>query len=255
MTVILQSNAALPRIPSLLLLALLTMPAMGSDKKPAAPRVDVQASLCGSPEQTIEALRLKSTGAPSDVWLFDDASLSLFNKGLRIRLRPNKKGAELTLKAADQDCAQLAPGVLPAGEGKCEYDAHGERIAGALSLSRTVSAAQAAQLAGGQAPVADALSEAQVRYLQSVPGVWPLPVGLRALGPTRVSSYAAKPYVVDISELPGGERFIEISRKGPLTQAAQMRSRMNADLTAAGVTVCTDQSAQAVNKLKSLLKP
>jgi hypothetical protein len=70
-----------------------------------------------------------------------------------------------------------------------------------------------------------------------------------------VQSYraAAKPYAVDVSTLPAGERFIEISRKGPLANAERLRAEFESYLAKAGVTVCADQSAQAGNKLRALL--
>jgi len=218
--------------------------------------LDIQASLCGSPAQMERALRLQPHGPPFDVWLFDDAALALFGKGLRIRLREAKGGAELTLKVADRDCAKLPAASLPAGEGKCEYDLHGTKVAGALSLTRKLDARTAAELVAGRAPLASALSAAQTGFLQSVPGAWPLPPQVRALGPTRVRSYSSdgKTYTVDVSELPGGERFIEISRKVPLAEAQRSREQFDADLAKAGVAVCADQSAQAVNKLRALVQ-
>lgn len=237
-----------------LLFLLLAFAAVAKDRAASGAQVDVQASLCSPPAQIRSALKPKAKGAPINAWLFDDASLSLFGKGLRIRLRDNHQGAELTLKAANQDCAQLAPGTLPAGQGKCEYDSHGGSIAGALSLSRQVSATLAAELVSGRTPLASALSPAQIRFLESVPGAWPLPAGLRALGPIKVSSYAAKSYAIDFSDLPGGEQFIEISRKGALRNADTMRLRMNQDLAKANLTLCPDQTAQAIIKLRALLK-
>ena len=236
------------------IVALAALPALAGDVPPPGARVDIQAALCASPELLKPALNLQPSGPPLNVWLFDDAALHLFEKGLRIRLREGKKGAELTLKAANQDCAHLAPGVMRKGQGKCEYDDHGGHIAGALSLSRKVDATLTADLAAGRKPLASALSKAQIRLLQSVPGAWPQPEGMRALGPTQVSSYQSVRYAVDFSELPGGERFIEISRKGKVQQAESIRQHMNDDLAAAGMPLCADQSAQAVNKLRPLLK-
>ena len=59
---------------------------------------------------------------------------------------------------------------------------------------------------------------------------------------------------VDISDLPGGEQFIEISRKGPFNNADAMRLRMDQDLQKSALTLCPDQTAQAVVKLRALLK-
>ena len=221
----------------------------------AAP-VDIQFSLCGEPAAIERALELRPRGAPFDVWLFDDPELALFAKGLRLRLRETKQGADLTLKAADQDCATLSREAVPAGQGKCEYDMHGTKVAGAVSLTRSVDARTAGELSAGRLPLENELSAAQKRFLGGVPGAWPLPSGIRALGPTRVRSFGAKgkPYVVDVSELPGGERFIEISRKVASADAPRARDRFEADMARAGVTVCADQSAQAVNKLRALLR-
>ena len=217
--------------------------------------VDIQFSLCDAPAQVERALDLRRKGSPVNVWLFDDAALGLFARGLRLRLRETKRGAELTLKAADQDCASLPPEALPAGEGKCEYDQHGAKIAGALSLTRALDTRTAQALAAGREPLAGQLSGAQKHFLQGVPGAWPLPPDIRVLGPTRVVSYRTqgKRYAVDVSELPGGERFIEISRKVARTDSVSAHDQFVADLDKAGVAVCADQSAQAINKLRALM--
>jgi hypothetical protein len=230
--------------------------ATGAYGAAAGPSIDLQIGLCESPAQVERVLALQPRGAPFDVWLFDDPALALLSHGLRVRLRGTKAGAELTLKVADQDCAAVPGSALPAGEGKCEYDLHGDKVAGALSLTKQVDRRTADDLVAGRAPLAGALSEAQRRFLHGRPGAWPLPPGVRALGPTRVRSYNAKgkPYVVDISVLPGGEQFIEISRKVPLAEARPSQARFEADLAEAGVPACAAQSAQAVNKLRALLR-
>jgi hypothetical protein len=221
---------------------------------PAA-QLDLQFSLCASPAEVQRALALEPRGVPFDVWLFDNPALDLLNHGLRIRLRgAGTKSKELTLKLAAQDCANLPP--LPRGEGKCEYDSHGTTVSGSLSLTSKLAASRANALLAGKLALADVLSPTQQSALRNAPGVWPLPTDLRALGPTRVSAYRSgdKAYQVDVSELPGGERFIEISRKVALSDAGPARERFEADLAKAAVEVCADQSAQAVNKLRALLK-
>ncbi len=217
--------------------------------------VDIQFSLCDTPAKIVRALHLRPKGSEFKVWLFDDAALGLFAKGLRLRLRETKQGAELTLKATDQDCSNPLPGTMLAGEGKCEYDLHGSKIAGALSLTRTIDARTTKNLAAGRQSLSSELSAAQKNFLRGMPGAWPLPSDLLALGPTRVLSYRTKnkPYAVDISTLPGEERFIEISRKVPKADSASAYDQFEADLIKAGVTVCEDQSAQAINKLRALL--
>jgi hypothetical protein len=221
----------------------------------AAAAVDIQFSVCDAPAHVERALGLHAHGALQQVWLFDDPALTLFGKGLRIRLR-GAHGAdfELTLKAAGHDCSRQPE--LAASEGKCEYDLHDGKVAGALSLTRSVDATTAQQLVAGSVPLASVLSPAQTRFMQRVAGAWPLPAGMRALGPQQVRSYRAqgKSYAVDISELPGGERFIEVSRKVRQADAQRLRDELQAELTKAGVALCTDQSAQAVNKLRSLLR-
>ena len=242
-------------LPRPLALALAIAGASWAAAAAPAARLDLQYGLCSAPAEVQRALALEPHGKPIEVWLFDNAALDLMNRGLRIRLRGSAgKSQELTLKIADQDCAKLPP--LPRGEGKCEYDSHGAKIAGALSLEGRVSASRAGALLAGKLAVADVLTPRQVSALQAIPGVWPLPGDLRALGPTRVRAYrsADKAYQVDISDLPGGEQYIEISRKVALADAEPARQRFEADLARSGVEVCADQSAQAVNKLRALLR-
>ena len=239
-----------------LALVLVIMPMEAASEVPEDASIDVQISLCEAPDQVERALELRPRGAPFDVWLFDDPSLKLQAKGLRIRLRETKQGADLTLKVANQDCAKLPRELARAGEGKCEYDQHGTNVAGTLSLEHNIDPHTAGELVAGRIALARALGATQKRFLQSGAGVWPLPSNIRALGPAHVRSYRAKgkPYVVDVSELPGGERFIEISHKGRLADSARIRVELEADLARAGIAICADQSAQAVNKLRALLR-
>jgi hypothetical protein len=228
----------------------------GAPSAATGPRAEVQIALCAPPDRIVQALHLHPAGAPIEVWQFDDAALALFGRGVRLRLRVSADGrSELTLKVADQDCARLDRGLVPAGEGKCEYDVYGERQAGAVSLNVSLGVARTKDLVAGRLPPEQALSPAQARYLRDVVGVWPLPAGIRALGPMQVRTFRTtdKHYDIDVSQLPGGERYAEISRKVPLSDATRTMDRMQADLARAGVATCADQSSQAVNKLRALL--
>jgi hypothetical protein len=234
---------------------LATAPATAADAPAPGASADIQMSLCAAPAEIEAALKLRPAGTMLQVWLFDDPALSLFDKGLRIRLRETGQGADLTLKAAGQDCAKRAGGRLPRSEEKCEYDLHDGKLVGSLSLTRAIDLRAKKALLGGK-PLADELSAAQKRFLQGQPGAWPLAPTIRALGPIRVRSYRTsdKRYAIDVSELPSGERFIEISRKVALADAARVHEQLKSDLAKAGVAACADQSAQAVNKLRALLR-
>jgi hypothetical protein len=220
---------------------------------PPPVQTEVQIGLCGPPDQITRALKLHPR-ASRDEWLFDDAALTLFERGLRFRLRVANGSSELTLKVAKQDCAQLAPSLVPSGEGKCEYDLHGTSIAGAVSLNRSVSANATRDLLAGGLPLAEALSAAQIRYLRDVVGAWPLPAGIRALGPLRVVSYGAKdkPFGVEVSQPPSGGTYVEISRKVSTLDAMPIRDALVDELARAGVAICADQSAQTLDKLRAL---
>jgi hypothetical protein len=223
---------------------------------PGATRAEIQVALCSEPDQVIRALELAPRAGVRETWLFDDAALTLFDRGLRIRLRGTDGGSELTLKAAIDDCAHVPRALVPAKTGKCEHDVHGDTITAAVSLTSRLEATVAKALVSGRLSLAEALSPAQVRYLREAAKLWPLPSDLRPLGPVKVSSYRAreKPYDVDVSQLPAGERYIEASRKVALAKADTARKTFDADLARSGVTVCVDQSAQAVNKLRALLR-
>ncbi len=220
----------------------------------SATRAEVQIGLCAPPHEIERALALRPRGPMIVVWLFDDPTLTLFGHGLRFRLRVAEGRSELTLKVADQECAKLPVKLMPAGEGKCEYDMHGTQLAGAMSLSTKIKSAS--DLLSGRLPLARALSAAQIKYLRKVVRFWPLPPDIRALGPIEVRTYrgTGNAYDVDVSQLPGGERFVEISTKVPVADAARAKSVLESDLSRAGIAVCADQSAQAVTKLRSLLK-
>ncbi len=220
-------------------------------------RAEVQIALCAPPDRIVRALDLRSSGAPLTVWQFDDSALTLFARGLRLRLRVTEDGrSELTLKVADQDCSQLDPTSVPPGEGKCEYDVYGKSSAAAVSLTHRLSAKRTNDLVSGRLALAEVLSPAQSRYLREVVKIWPLPQALRGLGPMQVQTYRTKEklYDIDMSQLPDGEKYAEISRKVPLPHATRTMAVMEADLARAGVEMCADQSSQAGNKLRSLLR-
>ncbi len=125
--------------------------------------------------------------------------------------------SEITLKVANQDCARIDAKLIPRGEGKCEYDVYGTSAAGAVSLTRSLDAKSTHDLVAGRMAPAQVLSVSQIGYLRETVGIWPLPPKLRALGPMQVRTYRTKgkPYDIDISQLPGGEKFAEIRAKSP----------------------------------------
>jgi hypothetical protein len=254
-------NGATCKLAAMLALVLATAPprALAADPARVAKeaRAEVQIGLCAPADRIVRVLDLHPGGAPVTVWQFDDAELTLFGHGLRLRLRVGEDGRSVfTLKVADQDCARLDPGLVPAAEGKCEYDAYGTRLAGAVSLNRRLSAETTSDLLAGRLAPAQVLSPSQVRYLRQAAGIWPLPPGLRGLGPMQVRTYhtAGRRYDVDLSQLPWGEHYAEISRKVPVADAGPARAAMESELSRAGVEMCADQSSQAIDKLRSLLR-
>ena len=222
----------------------------------AATRTEIQLQLC-TPFPDIErSLKLRAHGHPMDVWLFDDSALSLFERGLRVRLRVQGKHAELTVKIADQDCSRVDARMVPAKQGKCEIDMHGERAAGTVSLTRRLSEKQWTDLVTGRVAPSDLLSTVPVAYLRDVAGLWPLPRKLRPLGPKHSRAYVTpnEPYEVDVSRLPTGEVYVEMSRKVPAADAQRTRDALDAILARAGVAACANQAGQAVNKLNLMLR-
>lgn len=223
---------------------------------PQDARVEIQIGVCAEPEHIVRVLDLQPRGASVETWLFDDAGLALFGRGMRFRLRVSERDAELTLKAAIADCKSLSVAHVPTDQGKCEYDVHGSTVNSAVSLRRSVDTTTAHALVTGNLALTNALSPAQVRYLKEVLHAWPLPADIRALGPVRTQSYraAAPPSNVDIARLPEGERFIEISRKVAYAQTERANAKLRLALADAGISACPDQSAQAINKLRALLR-
>jgi hypothetical protein len=221
------------------------------------PRMEIQVALCGTPEDIVRALDLRPREAAYRTYLFDNPALALLDGGLRLRLRVRAAGGELTLKAADQDCDALPAGLVPRREGKCEYDLHGDKVAGAVSLATKLDAETTADLVAGRVPVAGVLSPAQVRFLRDAARAWPLPPDLRALGPIENAVYATRDgrYDVDVQRLPGGHAYVEVSTKVRVAEGDAARHALDAHLARAGVAACADQAGQAGNKLKSLAGP
>ena len=125
--------------------------ATGRDAKdaPVKTQAEIQVAVCSEVDQVIRALDLLPRDTPRDTWLFDDASLTLFGRGLRLRLRSTESGNELTLKAAVEDCAKVPPKLLPPKAGKCEHDVHGDKVTAAVSLSTRLYESDAKKLARG----------------------------------------------------------------------------------------------------------
>jgi len=249
------------RCPLILLLAGLALVGLAEgaatpERGVPATRAEVQIELC-SPFPDIErSLKLRPDGNPMEVWLFDDAGLTLFDRGVRVRLRVTEKRAEFTIKVANQDCARIDAKMVPPKVGKCEIDVHGASMAGAVSLSRNLSHKEWTDLVAGRVAAAHLLSPVQVAYLRDVAKVWPLPAELRPLGPKQARAYVMpdKSYEVDVSKLPTGELYVEMSHRVPAAEAPRAKEALDAMLRRAGVAACEDQSAQAVNKLKRMLR-
>jgi hypothetical protein len=255
------NEAAWSRLLVALVLATVVVPiradVAGSPRGGKGARAEIQIGLCSTPEQIQQRLDLRPHGTPITVWQFDDSALTLFAAGVRLRLRVAADGrSELTLKVANQDCARLERGLVPAGEGKCEYDVYGTSMAGTVSLTRRLDAESTSGLVAGRVTPARVLSGAQIGYLRDVVKIWPLPLEVRALGPMQVRTYRSpdKLYDVDISQLPGDIGYAEISRKVPAADALRLKAVMQADLARAGVEPCADQASQAGNKLRSLVR-
>jgi len=222
-----------------------------------AAQAEIQIGLCSPTDQIVRALRAHSRGEPIVVWQFDDETLSLFERGLRLRLRVAGNGhSEFTLKVANQHCARLGPQLVPPREGKCEYDMYDTGTTGAVSLTRALSPKETNDLVSGRVAPAQLLSQSQMRYLREVVGIWPLPTAIRSLGPLRLQTYRTEPptYDIDISQLPDGDRYGEISRKVPLRDASKAMDVLKGDLSRSGVEMCADQSSQAGNKLRALIR-
>lgn len=244
---------------SILAIAVVPMRAAtaGASKGGKGARAEIQVGLCSPIGQIVERLDLRPRGAPITVWQFDDPLLTLFEGGVRLRLRVTSDGgSDLALKAANQDCARLAPDVVPPGEGKCEFDVYGTSMSGTVSLTRHLDAESTSDLVAGRVAPQHVLSQSQVGYLREIVGIWPLPRDIRALGPMHVQTYRTpdKLYDIDVSQLPSGIQYAEISRKVPVDDAFRLMREMEAALSRAGVETCADQSSQAANKLRSLLR-
>ncbi len=218
-------------------------------------RAEVQINLCAASDVIVRALNLRPAES-SESWYFESPGRVHGRRGHVFRLRTGSSDPQLTLKVANQDCAAIKPDLLPPNEGKCEYDIHGVKPVGAVSLSRSLSAESARALIEGKTALADVLSPAQVRYLQATGG-WPLAGDIKRLGPVRIRAYRSTgvKYVMEAWTLPGDEHFVELSQKTSLPAAAALQADLESMLDRASVPRCADQSSQAAAKLDAMLAP
>lgn len=222
---------------------------------PAARNAEVQINLCATPDAAARSLQLEPMGAAFEAWYFETADLALFRQGVLFRLRLKAHGAELTLKVANQDCIAIAPVLLPPRVAKCEYDVHGDHVAGAVSITTSLDDEQVNQLSTSPAALTDLLSAAQVAYLRDR-DVLPLAAPLLRLGPVRIQGYRRKgdAFVVEAWQLPAGQPYLEISQKTSLANAAHVHEQLTARLGRNDIDVCADQGSQAGAKLRQLLR-
>ncbi|MGH6622919.1 MAG: hypothetical protein ACREBN_03055 [Burkholderiaceae bacterium] len=225
-----------------------------STKPPADAAAEVQINVCEPEQKIAAALNLKPRETPTEIWYFDTPALELLSHGRVVRLRTTGGRSDLTLKVANQSCGAIER-AIPEGEGKCEYDMHGEKFVGALSLARVLDAKQAAGLRSGTEPLAAVLTATQQRFLQK-PGLGALPDGIAPMGPARVVSYrrAKGGFEVEVWTLPGGESFVEISEKARYSSALKVRAALERELAAANLKICKDQGSQAGEKLRILVR-
>jgi hypothetical protein len=203
----------------------------------------------------VRALSLERGRAESrEVWYFESPTLEQYARGTVFRLRMGSQERVLTVKASGADCARVDPSLIPAGQGKCEYDVHGEAMQGVVSLELELDEATVRGLLDGRIALASTLSPAQIRYLQIL-GRWPVAADLRRLGPVRLETYSPGEgcCVVDLWQLPGGRRDAEVSQKTPVAEVDRVRAEILEKLAKAGLEPCPDQSSQAAAKLRALL--
>jgi len=219
-------------------------------------RAEVQINLCDPLEQIVHALSLTADPARAlEIWYFESPGLEQSARGVVFRLRLGAAERILTLKApATPDCARLDPALLPAGQGKCEADMHGESLRDTVSLNTALDEKTVRELLNGGVALASVLSPAQTRYLQTIAGAWPLAADLRRMGPVRVETLLPKGglFVVEAWRLPGGQRFTEASQKTARADAPRLRAELIAKIDRAGVHLCSDQSSQSTAKLRIL---
>jgi hypothetical protein len=229
-------------------------------------QAEIQINVCSDSTQLVRALRLAEQGKPTTVWLFDTPGLDLNRNGLRLRVRERGNQADLTLKAAGQDCSKVDASLL-GGQGKYEADLHGDSFEDVVSLERTLDRrslnALLAPAAASGAPLANTLSTLLTTNQRNLIGAKLgvaasalLPAGIKRLGPSIVQAYrpAGQAYGVEVSALPSGERFAELSQKVPREKALARRTELEAKISAAGVSICADQLSQARNKLTILAR-
>jgi hypothetical protein len=237
------------------------------DARAAESKAEIQINLCSTPAQAIGALKLAEKGKSTTVWLFDSPTLSLNQAGLRLRLREQGKGSELTLKVAGQNCATVDSAVLQS-DGKCEADLHGDAFDDVVSLTRRLDAQSRATLLAADtrrgAPLVVALKatlDARQRTMLAgqrgmAGGAALLPEDIARLGPSTVRAYrsASQAYEVEVWTLPGGRQFVELSDKVSRDAAFARRAELVQEVTAAGIAICPDQDSQARAKLVLLAR-
>jgi len=228
------------------------MPSVAHAAAPSR-NAEVQINLCSEPDTVVRALHLEPAGAAFEAWYFETADLALFRQGVLFRLRVRAHGAQLTLKVANQECSDIAPALLPAREAKCEYDVHGDHVAGAVSITTNLDDAHVRTLSAKPDALPDLLSRAQIDYLRNL-GVWPLAVALERVGPVHIQAFRHKgeAFVVEAWQLPTGQQYLEISQKTTRADAPHVHERLMARLGRSGVEVCADQGSQAGAKLREL---
>ena len=128
--------------------------------------------------------------------------------------------------------------MVPPKAGKCEFDVHGtEHGRDRVAVAQASPTRNGWTSLPGAWPLADLLSAVQVAYLRDVARVWPLPAQLRPLGPKQSRAYVMpdRSYEVDVSKLPTGELYVEMSHRVPAADAHRAKGCARRDARRAPV--------------------
>ena len=134
------------------------------------PRVPKSRSSSARRSPDIErSLELRPDGDPFEVWLFDDAALTLFDRGRARSPARQGKHAELTVKIANPGLrAGSTPKWCRPKPAKCEIDCTARAWQGRFRCRATSRHKERTDLVAGRAAAADLLSAVQVAYLRDV---------------------------------------------------------------------------------------
>jgi hypothetical protein len=221
----------------------------------------IELKLTIRPDQEAKAIRFfsldRSSGESRKIYFFDTPKLDLFEKGVFLRARLVKGGADdTTVKIRPVDPDKVTPAWKKEKGFKLEADVVGTRVVKSASLSSAQDGSEIKEVTARKRPLEKLFTSEQERFLGSFSPVTVDFAKLKTLGPIEALRWKVEMEGLEDTitaeewHLPDGSEQLEVSIKVPPGQVTSGHKRFGAFLKKAGLDFGSSQEAKTRVALK-----